>query len=41
MKNKEIFRVGDIIYEFGWDNKYVGINVLIFKMVLMGKVDYF
>lgn len=41
VKNKEILRAGDTIHEFGWDNKHAGINVLISKMVLMGKADYF
>lgn len=41
VKNKEILRAGETIHEFGWDNKHAGINVLISKMVLMGKSDYF
>jgi len=41
VKNQVILRAGDTIHEFGWDNKHAGINVLVSKMVLMGKADYF
>ncbi|XP_078444120.1 endoglucanase 8-like [Wolffia australiana] len=40
LRNEAILGAGENIYEFGWDNKHAGINVLISKEVLMGKADY-
>ncbi|KAL6529164.1 Esterase/lipase/thioesterase [Orobanche gracilis] len=38
VRNEVVLRAGDTINEFGWDNKHAGINVLLSKEVLMGRV---
>ncbi|KAI7756372.1 hypothetical protein M8C21_026138 [Ambrosia artemisiifolia] len=37
IRNEFILKAGETFYEFGWDNKHAGINVLLSKEVLMGK----
>lgn len=39
MRNEEILGAGDAIYEFGWDNKHAGINVLISKVTTSSRLS--
>ncbi|GJR07352.1 retrovirus-related pol polyprotein from transposon TNT 1-94 [Tanacetum coccineum] len=35
VRNQVVLKAGDTIDEFGWDNKHVGINVLLLKVVMV------